>query len=393
MVLVLYHRCFVALSVPGPTLLTYCTSKQRIIFGSSGNRAAQNRREQLVCFDSALSSSEMHRPRWFISLCTVYILVAPRTVNGLLVQNSCVQSIVHSSPMRASPTTDAPVFANIEVLSRDPLIYVIPELLSADECQAYMKRVEYLEAEQSRKMTRSNSPEVILDYSKLWPLPLLSILAAVPTLLHMDLHDTDLIEMLSKSLPSISIAMGLSIVLAVTAVPIIRTLSDSSSRTSDAIALNQVEDVKFIRQFVDRVSSVTNHAWDKWEAPVVTRYSPGAIFAKHGDASPTRGSEWQDLGGQRVVTCICYLNTVQEGGGGETAFDGLNIKVRPCRGNALFFFPANVQTLEADDRTIHESLPPLKDEKWIVQMFGRAGLRVPPPLGLPDSYGVTTSSE
>jgi hypothetical protein len=149
-----------------------------------------------------------------------------------------------------------------------------------------MKRVEYLEAEQSRKMTRSNPPEVILDYSNSWPLPLLSILAAVPTLLHIDLHDTDLIEMLSKSLPPISIAMGLSIVLAVTAVPIIRTLSDSSSRTSDAIALNQVEDVEFIRQFVDRVSSVTNHAWDKWEAPVVTRYSPGAIFAKHGDASP-----------------------------------------------------------------------------------------------------------
>jgi hypothetical protein len=65
-----------------------------------------------------------------------------------------------------------------------------------------MKRVEYLEAEQSRKMTRSNPPEVILDYSNSWPLPLLSILAAVPTLLHIDLHDTDLIENVEQVIAS-----------------------------------------------------------------------------------------------------------------------------------------------------------------------------------------------
>jgi 2OG-Fe(II) oxygenase superfamily len=322
-----------------------------------------------------------------------YIVVAVRAVNGLLVQKSCVQSMVYPTSLRAqSPTTEVPIFENVEVLSCDPLVYVIPDLLSADECQAYVKRVEHLEAKQSRKMTRSNPPEVLLDYSKLWPLPFLSLLAGVPTLLHSNLHDTDFNELFSKILPPISIAMGISIVLAVAAVTIIRVLSDSSSRTSEAIALNQADDIEFIRQFVDRVSSVTDHAWYKWEAPVVTRYARGAIFAKHGDASPTRGSEWQGLGGQRVVTCICYLNTAQEGGGGETAFDGLNIKVRPFQGKALFFFPASALTLEADDRTLHESLPPLTDEKWIVQMFGRVGPRVPPPLGLPDSYGVTTSS-
>jgi hypothetical protein len=128
-----------------------------------------------------------------------------------------------------------------------------------------------------------------------------------------------------------------------------------------------------------------------WEAPVVTRYAPnGARFARHNDASPTRGSEWTDQGGQRVVTCICYLTSLpsNETTGGETYFDVLDIAVRPTQGMALFFFPADSNTLVADDRTTHESLPTSpKHEKWIVQMFGRTQT-VPPPLGLPDNKAI-----
>lgn len=272
-----------------------------------------------------------------------------------------------------------------EILSEDPLVYVIADFLSAEECDSYMNQVQILESK-SRKMTRSNPPQVSIDTSRLWPLPFLSILAGIPTLLHLDLSSTTLDELASALLPPVSIALALSAVLALAAVPIMKQISDSSSRTSDAMALNQDEDTEFVRPLVDRISSATGHTWDKWEAPVVTRYDPGAVFAKHGDASPTKGSEWLDTGGQRVVTCICYLNTVEEGG--ETAFARLNngISVQPVKGKALFFFPSNPQTLEADDRTIHESLPPM-EEKWIVQLFGRVGPRVPPPLGLPDSFG------
>jgi hypothetical protein len=274
--------------------------------------------------------------------------------------------------------------SNAEVLSKDPLVYVVPNFLSGEECDSYMDQVHLLESK-NRTMTRSNPPQVSLDTSRLWPLPFLSILAGIPTLLHTDLSTSTPEELQTALLPPISIAFVLSTALALAAVPIMKQISDSSSRTSDAMAFNQKEDIDFVRLLVDRVASTTQHAWTKWEAPVVTRYAPGAVFAKHGDASPTKGSEWVDTGGQRVVTCICYLNAVQEGG--ETAFDRLNnnIRVEPEKGKALFFFPSNAQTLEADDRTIHESLPPM-EEKWIVQMFGRVGPRVPPPLGLPDAY-------
>jgi prolyl 4-hydroxylase len=165
-----------------------------------------------------------------------------------------------------------------------------------------------------------------------------------------------------------------------------RFFSDSKARTSEAVALNQDEDVSLIRPLVDRAALVTDHAvsWQTLEAPVVTRYDPGALFALHNDASPTP-SEWGDLGGQRVCTIICYLNDCPTGG--ATRFSRLmgGITVQPKQGTALVFFPAFSDSLEADERTIHESLPAV-ETKWIVQLFGRVGPRVPPPLGIPDSY-------
>ena len=95
------------------------------------------------------------------------------------------------------------------------------------------------------------------------------------------------------------------------------------------------------------------------------------------------GSEWADLGGQRVVTAITYLNDCPTGG--ATRFDRLGIAVQPKRGMTLVFYPADATTLAADDRTRHESMEAV-EEKYIVQMFGRAG-RVPRPLGLPESFG------
>lgn len=274
-----------------------------------------------------------------------------------------------------------------KILSRDPLVYLIPNLLSDAECKEYQAYAELLE-EKGRPLTLSNPPEVSLQISKLWPLPLLSLGAGIPPIMKLlgsEREDTiAMSEMLQASLPNVSFALVASAVLSFGVLKMVQMLSKSSSRTSVAAALNMEEDLVFIRKLALRVSEATNHPWFRWEAPVVTRYDPGAIFARHGDASPSEGMEWQDLGGQRVVTCICYLNTLKEGEGGETYFDKLGISVAPVRGQGLVFFPADGLTWKADPRTTHESLPPSK-EKWIVQLFGRAE-RVPPPLGIPEAF-------
>ena len=286
---------------------------------------------------------------------------------------------------------DAIASNGVEILSKDPLVYVVPNFLSIEECQSYQ---EYVQNLSDRNMTRSNPPDVSLDVSRLWPLPLLSLMAGIPPVIHLVAEEQDAVptlDLLQVAVLNIAAALAMSGGLAYGVVlPLLRHLSQQSSRTSVAVALNTEVDHDFVRPFVDKVETLTKHSWMNWEAPVVTRYDPGAIFSRHGDASPIRGEEWKDKGGQRVITCICYLNTLQEGG--ETFFDRLNIAVKPKAGKALFFFPADGVTWDADDRTMHESKPPNFEDKWIVQMFGRAQ-RVPSPLGLANTFRSTASKE
>ena len=273
-------------------------------------------------------------------------------------------------------------------------MYVVRNLLSKEECEEFITRSNTLAESGTRSMKQSNPPEVSLDVSKLWPLPLLSIGFGIPPLIH-NIQNYGLFsgnnsfeQVAWDVLPSIlgSFVVSLGIAYGVI-VPLIRKFSDTSSRTSIAMALNLEDDIPHIHNLVNRVCQITNHSWNCYEAPVITKYNVGAIFAKHSDASPTKGSEWFDLGGQRVVTCICYLNDCNDGG--ETYFNNLKISVKPTQGMGLFFYPCVTgNSLLADDAVVHESLPVLgeKNEKYIIQMFGRVGPRVPPPLGIPDTF-------
>ena len=293
---------------------------------------------------------------------------------------------------------------DIKVLSSDPKVFVIPDFLSPEECQALIDRAKLIssssngnsESSPSREMIKSNPPEVTISISKLWPLPILSFLAGIPPVIRLFTEkeyssdiNISMNQIIQAALPNVAIAAVASVMLTLLTFQLIRKVSSESSRTSDAMAFNHLEDIPFIHSLVSRVTAITeipNYSWKNFEAPVITRYDTGAIFATHNDASPTKGSEWENLGGQRVVTIIMYLTTVENGG--ETSFDRLNIKVKPKQGTALVFYPADLETLDADDRTRHESKVTLdgEGEKWIVQMFGRVK-RVPPPLGILDEFG------
>jgi hypothetical protein len=254
-------------------------------------------------------------------------------------------------------------------------------LLSTEECEKYIKRANNAGPSQMRQ---SNAPKVTIQMDKLWPLPFLSIAAGIPPVIRL-YKTTSMIDLemaMRAAIPPILVAIGFMLLLVFVVTQLVQKIADTSSRTSESLALNTEEDVAFIKTLVDRASKVTNHDWRNWEAPVITKYRQGALFAKHNDASPTKGSEWKDLGGQRVVTVITYLNTCKTGGG--TKFDELGFTVQPQQGSALIFYPADATTLEADERTVHQSLPAV-DDKYIVQLFGRCE-RVPPPLGIPDCY-------
>lgn len=288
---------------------------------------------------------------------------------------------------------------DIEIISEDPKCFLIHNMLRAEECEEYISRANN-EIQNSKEdnedsnskdnsIARSNAPDVSLKISRLWPLPFLCLGAGIPPVLKLFLDDTsstdstiNLNQVITAVLPNISIAFGITLLLIILITQGMRQYAEKNSRTSKSVSLNQEKDIEFIRTLVNRASSITNHNWYQWEAPVITKYDPGALFASHNDASPTRGSEWAELGGQRVVTVITYLNTCEKGGG--TKFDKLNFIVQPNQGSALVFYPSNVETLDADERTMHQSLPAVED-KYIVQLFGRQK-KVPNPLGISDAY-------
>ena len=106
----------------------------------------------------------------------------------------------------------------------------------------------------------------------------------------------------------------------------------------------------------------------------VLHYAVGQTFDWHVDwLDPALPGYVADLaaGGQRIATCLVFLNDEFEGG--ETAFEAGGLRHRGRKGDALLW--ANTRPDGAIDRsTRHAGLPPTKGEKWVLSQWlrGRA---------------------
>ncbi len=106
----------------------------------------------------------------------------------------------------------------------------------------------------------------------------------------------------------------------------------------------------------------------------VLHYAVGQTFDWHVDwLDPAVPGYAADLGarGQRIATCLVFLNDDFEGG--ETAFEAGGLRHRGRKGDALLW----ANTLpdgSIDRRTRHAGLPPTKGEKWVLSQWlrGRA---------------------
>lgn len=109
---------------------------------------------------------------------------------------------------------------------------------------------------------------------------------------------------------------------------------------------------------------------ERMEEPQIVRYRPGQQFSWHYDeVTPQALSN----GGQRLMTLLVYLNTLESSGG--TVFRDLKdpqnnqLGMQPQQGSALLFFPA-FRDGRPDDRTLHQGEPVAEGmEKWIIQMW------------------------
>lgn len=148
-------------------------------------------------------------------------------------------------------------------------------------------------------------------------------------------------------------------------------LKTDPMRTNTGAAYSLIDTDLVIQLVRARIARAAGVAQDALEPMEVLHYSKSETYRPHVDffhpSLPNYASEMQ-LRGQRIRTCLVYLNAGYEGG--ETEFPKLDIKFRGEVGEALVF-----DNVGADGaglmETVHAGLPPGSGEKWLLSQWMR----------------------
>ena len=109
------------------------------------------------------------------------------------------------------------------------------------------------------------------------------------------------------------------------------------------------------------------------EGSQAQKYHPGEYYKEHWDFFlPTEKKQYDvycEWMGQRTWTTMIYLNDVKEGG--ETYFKRLNLRIKPERG-LLIAWNNLYRNGKPNWKTMHEALPPLKENKYIITKWWRS---------------------
>jgi prolyl 4-hydroxylase len=103
----------------------------------------------------------------------------------------------------------------------------------------------------------------------------------------------------------------------------------------------------------------------------VLHYAGGETYKPHIDFfHPSRAGfdKEMQLRGQRVKTCLVYLNSNYDGG--HTEFPKLGIKFRGESGEALVFDNVGIDGA-GHMNTLHTGLPVTRGEKWLLSQWIR----------------------
>lgn len=124
---------------------------------------------------------------------------------------------------------------------------------------------------------------------------------------------------------------------------------------------------------VEMLALKTNLPIDNQESPQIIRYTQGGEYKEHYDFFHPGESYYQKQvvrGGQRLKTCLIYLNDDFEGG--ETMFHVNEIVVKPETGKLIIWDNVNADgSLNYD--SLHSGLPVKSGVKYIMVTWIREG--------------------
>ena len=121
-----------------------------------------------------------------------------------------------------------------------------------------------------------------------------------------------------------------------------------------------------------RVSDVVGIPLEYAESLQVVYYGTGEQYAPHfdaWDAATERGQRCMARGGQRMLTCLLYLNNPEAGGG--TSFPELDMEIRARRGRMVLFHNCHPGSTVRHPASLHGGMPVEKGEKWACNFWFR----------------------
>lgn len=147
-----------------------------------------------------------------------------------------------------------------------------------------------------------------------------------------------------------------------------------------------------IQELSLRIAEVVGIPLENAESLQVVYYAENQQYSPHfdaWDASTETGKRCMAIGGQRMVTCLMYLNDVA--GGGSTSFPNLDMEVRARKGRMLLFHNCYPDSTVHHSDCLHGGMPVLKGEKWACNLWFHESSYVLPATA-PDGKAVPHST-
>lgn len=121
-----------------------------------------------------------------------------------------------------------------------------------------------------------------------------------------------------------------------------------------------------------RLSALVGLPLQQAESLQLIHYGPGQEYAAHfdaWDANSEAGQRCMQRGGQRLVTCLLYLNDVADSG--ATRFPKLNLDIAARKGRLLLFHNCLLGGIVRHPHSLHGGMPVSAGEKWACNLWFR----------------------
>lgn len=126
-----------------------------------------------------------------------------------------------------------------------------------------------------------------------------------------------------------------------------------------------------IHRIVQRISDLIGISLEYAESLQVVHYAENGKFDDHYDGWNHNLLKYQCVknGGQRLITCMIYLNEPLEGG--ETRFTYKSIRIKPTTGRLLIFSNVIDGTNRLHPLSKHGGLPVIRGDKYVCNLWFR----------------------